>query len=515
MLRLRRSALLLSRSIHSQSKFSERSREYILPLSSPPPRISTSYKAQHWHKQVTQQHRSLTTKPTNSPDALQIPTLSDVRQRLVAFTTGVSNLFTDCLECLHIEEAARNKRSAWTIDNHANLQRRQKRLRFTADLAEEEEDECAATHLIAHRLRLRRQNFDQFFPERPGSIPRKQMELQRQTQRALRTTLPTVLGYVSVPVVGNLFVVLGFAFPRILLSRHFHTESQIVTYAGKEYNSRLGGHGVDVADALWDGLMICGRSARSREVLMEWMGGGVLKKEEYDSAGPILRDVTPLSDAFIRGYNAVHDSETAELKSGGAMMEPEFTTLDAFHRECLVNLALATDAARFPYPVAMVVVRLMPMWVLKRWIRLTATIIALDDALIIEEIALQRERNGEGYKYCDEDLKNWSSYLTNKEVVDACLLRGLPCDSSKVTYSEMRDCLANHLSMISNVHRSIGSHWEWERKLNTKKNEEKDYETDVLNVEEWYSEIVALEMFTLYLPIIRFHLMKKRVLKER
>ncbi len=69
---------------------------------------------------------------------------------------------------------------------------------------------------------------------------RRPQEQLRQISRDLQVTLPTVAAFVLIPFVGYSFLLLGMMFPRLLLSRQFHTKEQRWHFATKEFGERRG-----------------------------------------------------------------------------------------------------------------------------------------------------------------------------------------------------------------------------------------------------------------------------------
>jgi hypothetical protein len=76
------------------------------------------------------------------------------------------------------------------------------------------------------------------------------------------------------------------------------------------------------------------------------------------------------------------------------------------------------------------------MW-LRRQIDRISRIVCHDDALLLEE--------GHALNHCES--------LTYIEIMDACLMRGLPVTNN--TVEERRECLTNHLKMVASVKRRI------------------------------------------------------------
>src|SRR5210317_1453359 len=83
---------------------------------------------------------------------------------------------------------------------------------------------------------------------------RRPQEHIRQISRDLQVTLPTVAAFVLVPMVGSAFMFLGLMFPRLLLSRQFHTKQQRWHFATKEFGERRG-YFERLSDDFWGSCM--------------------------------------------------------------------------------------------------------------------------------------------------------------------------------------------------------------------------------------------------------------------
>lgn len=283
-------------------------------------------------------------------------------------------------------------------------------------------------------------------------MPRRQREQQRQLRRALRTALPTVAGF-CIPFFGYAFILVGITAPRLLLSKHFFNHYQIQTYAADEYRERRT-HYNELANQFWGMLMINVRTVPLEE----------LHVKENDAAGPVFANIRPLANIFFRGqgHGACRGSDLLVPLRGSQF--PDFNTLP---REHLVTLAFSAGASRFPSYVNSILFALLPSFVIRRKLLAIAEEIVRDDILLVEEM---QDKHG-----CVS--------LSDDEIFEACLLRGLPC-TFNVPPEEKRKCLTNYLSMVSQVHHLIGTRGS-DRTLE-----------------------IGLKLFILHLPAIRFHLMQ-------
>jgi hypothetical protein len=101
----------------------------------------------------------------------------------------------------------------------------------------------------------------------------------------------------------------------------------------------------------------------------------------------------------------------------------------------LTNLCLSFGVyQQFPEFISQWMIYFTPSWLLYRQVERLTEIVCHDDALLLEE-----RHDG-----------NNCELLTDQEVTDACLIRGLPV-SMKDPVSVRRECLTNHLKMIARV----------------------------------------------------------------
>lgn len=225
-----------------------------------------------------------------------------------------------------------------------------------------------------------------------GIVPRRQAEQQRKLIRDLvKVAIP--VSFASIPVIGNSFFILCAWRPSLFLSSHFFQTKYNRSFAQDEYKQRFGAY-KNTAEDFWHSIM---RNPKD-------VG---LKIEGKDKAGPIFNTL-PLYRLFDK-LNSTH-----------------------IPRQQMKNIA-KTSGMQFPFltivPDAFIRFRLNSI---------AADIISDDSNLLAEK---HQENNCES--------------LTDKEVLDACSLRGLPCDLRQ-SYGSMRKCLSNYLAMVGPVYTAIG-----------------------------------------------------------
>ena len=248
-----------------------------------------------------------------------------------------------------------------------------------------------------------------------STIPRRQQAFQRKLIKELQSVAVPVVGYVAIPIAGNAFVLLAIAFPKVFLSWHFLTPSQVRSFASDEHWFRIKYHH-ELADCLWSTVGACtgqGHGFGGRIVDAKSMRKHVEVIEE-DAAGPVINDITPLWNLFGPG-------------SG-------LNNVQALPQQHVLTLARSSDLLRPPFDVSSFLLNFIPKSWTTRQVERIANANIKDDRLLMLE---GHHANG-----CES--------LTAEEVIDACLLRGLPSKTT-LNMQEMRRCLTNHLSMTSQI----------------------------------------------------------------
>lgn len=303
--------------------------------------------------------------------------LGEAWQSFKNFPKGVKQLYNDCLTYKNIEAASKSKRNAWT------------RLKSIHELNTSPKRWSKLPFL---------QN-----DERPGYIPRRQNELQRRLKYDILSCAPVVTLYLSIPVIGNVFVFLGIAFPRLLLSRQFYSKDQVRIFSDIEHKQKKI-HYKALAELAW------GKYGSKASI------DSMTTMNKEDVAGPLFIDARPLLQMF----------ESAS--------DTSFQSLETLSRDHLMQLSLATGLLRFGDSINASVVKLIPSQLLRYILKNVAKEIITDDALLLKEFS---------------DLNELSSF-SDDEVISACSLRGLPIDNT-TSIDQMRTCLSNYLMMMNHL----------------------------------------------------------------
>jgi hypothetical protein len=243
-------------------------------------------------------------------------------------------------------------------------------------------------------------------------VPWRQREQQRRFLDSLSTVLPTVVLWL-LPIVGYVPMLLAILAPRQLLSRHFFNQYEILQFNRLEYQQRYE-HYAPVQQ-----LAAFAFDKRGLDELFgndqHWSGS--------DSAGPLPADLDHVVEWMTGSKSTNATNASASL-------------LDRMPRRYLVEFALAVGVyPTLSSPWNSRLAHCSPTWWLQRQLRHLAQAVAEDDRALQR---LVREEEGRGMDAL--------ASLTDVEIMDACLLRGLPL--TNVTFTDMRQCLANHLRIM-------------------------------------------------------------------
>lgn len=229
-------------------------------------------------------------------------------------------------------------------------------------------------------------------------IPRRQSEQQRQLIRDLYKVAGPV-AFVNIPILGNTIFLLIAWKPNFFLSKHFYNYQHHRRFVSEEYRSRRGAF-ESTANDFFSTIMMRSNSSQLRDQLCIQKG---------DNAGVFL-DVLQL-------YKICQQINWKSI--------PKYQ---------LVQLGEMLGMTRF-------YLNIIPDSVVLSHLKARVKDIVLDDGNLLKE--KQHEKN--------------CASLSDEEVLDACALRGLPCQLGQ-SYDDMRESLTNHLKMMKTVHDQVGKH---------------------------------------------------------
>jgi hypothetical protein len=241
--------------------------------------------------------------------------------------------------------------------------------------------------------------------------------------------------------------------PRQVMSRHFHSTYELFWYSSIEYTQRQQSF-VPLGELFWKSFRDINTYQTMNQMMMmtsidfEIRGGGVIDSDSFvvdDKAGPII-DSCLLYRAFRPANTKQKQNNHNDDDDSSAQQEKEllpcgvFTSVYDLPRKHLVQLALSVGIGQqFPLWFGRILVQyLTPSIILRSQVNRLSEIVCHDDALLLEE--------GHHCNHCE--------FLTDEEVTDACLIRGLPVDMDD-SANIRRQCLTDHLNMIAEVKLSM------------------------------------------------------------
>jgi hypothetical protein len=324
------------------------------------------------------------------PETSTVPDLGRPQtawERFKNFPKGVKALLKDCIRYKNIHDASKTPLNAWTINSPMKAHNR-------------------VRGFFVYENELR-----------PGRIPRRQFEQQRQLQQDFRIVMPLILIWIP-PIIGFLPPILAMMAPRQVMSRQFNNDYESLYFNQIEYNQRKLSF-MELGKMFWSNFPAID------------LRKGYFQECPEDLAGPIL-DGMFLYSAFCKENP---DPESFfQLSYGKAC-----TAIRELPRGYLVALCLSIGVLQqWPLWMSKWMVTFAPTIFLYRQVEGISDIVCHDDALLLEE--------GHDLNMCEN--------LTDQEVADACLMRALPV-SLQHTSQQRREMLTNHLQMIANVKRHM------------------------------------------------------------
>ncbi len=404
------------------------------------------------------------------------------------FNNGISKLKSDFKTSLHIQEAELTRLHLQRIlhrereELRVKLRQHEKRgikildengrqiaYHLSSELYSHHENNCSSGNENNLRIHFQDQLPWRYYKEHYLSTRRPQEHL-RQMSRDLRITLPTVAGFVFIPLIGYAFLLLGVMFPRWLLSRQFHSWEQRWGFAEKEYGERRKWM-IRLNGDFWGSFMIKAPNLVLRNG--EDSGGGTNARNDYvatsidadadtltcvdfDSAGPVFGQQS-IKILYNRCWDlcGINNNLTLPINRIINGKVSPFIHLPTAH---LHSLSLASNFSSSLFLPSSTVApwflqTFMPAAYLHMRLNTLAEDIIVDDAALIEE----------------GQLENGCKDMTDDEILDACWVRGLPvgrfarartsdryraiCDEklSQGDMDAMREIFSNHLKMVKLV----------------------------------------------------------------
>ncbi|KAG7347786.1 LETM1-like protein [Nitzschia inconspicua] len=325
------------------------------------------------------------------PETSTVPDLGRPQtpwERFKNFPKGVKALLKDCIRYKNIHDASKTPLNAWTINSPLKRPG----------------DRGRGFFLYENEIR-------------PGRIPRRQFEQQRQLQHDFRIMIPLILVWIP-PIIGFVPPILAMMAPRQVMSRQFNNEYEALYFNEIEYNQRKLAF-MDLGKMFWSNFPAID------------LRKGYFQECPEDLAGPILDGMFLYSAFCLKNPDP---GSSFQLTCGEA-----WTSIRELPRDYLVKLCLSIGVCQqWPEWMSRRIVSFAPTLFLWRQVERISAIVCHDDALLLEE--------GHDLNMCES--------LTDQEVADACLMRALPV-SLQHTSQQRREMLTNHLQMIANVKRHM------------------------------------------------------------
>lgn len=450
----------VNRSMISAQRLSRRSIHYVSLLQEQINIAAPSF--------TTQIHaRGFTTSKKSSNNDATPPTdpINHVLSIIKTFNIGLQKLKSDFFTSLHIREAEQT-RSFLQRKIRLQYEQRRKKMRLHEKHGihivvqeGEKKREMAFIPSNVHSLAATsKDENDVLYPEQKFYVSsnylssRRPQEQLRQISRDLQVTLPTVAAFVFIPFVGYSFLLLGMMFPRLLLSRQFHTKKQRWHFATEEFGERRGYFDRLNAD-FWG---YCMRSMPGLTLLKD---GDTTEKKKITRQDPIPEFIEPLTYYEMDAGGPVLTESSIhllyQLLAQGGHKATAVSTLQNTH---IHSLALANNLAAplfLPSTLSPLFLQTcIPSRYLNGKLTTLAEDIIMDDSSLIEEGHIDVKCSG----------------MSEEEVLDACWMRGLPVgrfatpsgskklDSSREEDIQMmRMILTNHLEMMQFAHGAVGN----------------------------------------------------------
>jgi len=290
---------------------------------------------------------------------------------------------------------------------------------------------------------------------------RRLVERKRRLREDLKKVVVPVIGWCIIPILGNLFIIMAIMSPRFFLSRHFLSEEHVRFFASEEVQIRRESYDALAEnfwstcamlriDPYWDGLkelkplvkgfregtnMSSNSSSNSNSRLKSSSNSSSNSNFNSNSnPGPVIRNILPLFHIFSRQNqlmtNPSISSKLSTPRNFFVARTFPFPSLQLLPSAQLVTLARSAglDSPILPF---------LPNAFVRRRLMAKAENVCRDDTLLIEE-----GHHLHGGLGC--------GLLTKEEVLEACVLRGLPV-SRDLSTNEMRIFLTDHLLMMEQI----------------------------------------------------------------
>ena len=273
------------------------------------------------------------------------------------------------------------------------------------------------------------------------SSQRQRTQQARKLVGDLKKVLVPVVGWAALPILGNLFLTLPLISPKDFLSRHFFTAEQYHSIIISDSSDRMLHYSKVAQDCFLTTM-----SQETKTVLS-------LCNEHYKLLGksspsisindpnihlkvekqPLMKDLSTLLSFFALFYKFEKSNGQPFIFS--KEIKTLFPSLLSLSESQLYSLAYANGILR-----DRTLSFSPPLFIVRSSLQSLALEIATDDLLLLRE----EEQMG----------SNVIENLSNEEILDACLFRGLP---TNVTTDHMKISLSDYLKTIKELQKATGN----------------------------------------------------------
>ena len=245
-------------------------------------------------------------------------------ERVWNFPRGAKQLYLHALRYKNIHDASRTPLNAWTIDHPWKKTKAWHEDENSESVGRKDEENSSSKNNddgMNESVSTKKKIMNKFGfliygnERRPGRIPRRQYEQQRQTMEDYKL-MGILLALWMPPIIGDLPVLLAAFFPRQVLTRQFHNPYEWEAYAQMEYSQRKSAF-IALGDQFWGTILP--PAPRTLSLLFQSMAHAD-KEHREDAAGPMI-DAIRLYAPFVdhnHGRAEEQSTSAANSTSSGA-----------------------------------------------------------------------------------------------------------------------------------------------------------------------------------------------------
>ena len=234
-------------------------------------------------------------------------------ERVWNFPRGAKQLYLHALRYKNIHDASRTPLNAWTIDHPWKKTKVVDKEDDENAFSNDEDDEMNESVSTRKKI-MNKFGFLIYGNERrPGRIPRRQYEQQRQTLEDYKL-MGILLALWMPPIIGDLPVLLAAFFPRQVLTRQFHNPYEWEAYAQMEYSQRKSAF-IALGDQFWGTILP--PAPKTLSLLFQSMTHAD-KEHREDAAGPMIDAIRLYAPFVDHNHGRVEEQTTSTTSSVGS-----------------------------------------------------------------------------------------------------------------------------------------------------------------------------------------------------